>query len=145
MTSDGTGSAGSGDAARGASVGGSATDERWSRWRDRLTSFEVAAVAGVLCAICWSISLRGLLGRPGLGASEDELIRHYAEVGVDATGAHLALMVFGTVAYLWFVGVVRTRLGARESRLGGTVFLGASVLFTGSVASLSRRAGALPR
>ncbi len=39
-------------------------------------------------------------------------------------------MVLGTVAYLWFVGVIRHRLGEGESRLGGTVFLGASILFT---------------
>ena len=42
----------------------------------------------------------------------------------------LALMAMGAVAYLWFVGVVRSRLGACESRMVGTVFLGASVLLT---------------
>lgn len=131
MTPDGEGTDRRREVTSEGAVGGSPTNERWARWRDRLTSFEVAAVAGVVCAVCWSISLRGLLGRPGLGASEDELRRHYADVGADATAVQLALMILGTVAYLWFVGVVRSRLGARESRLGGTVFLGASVLFTG--------------
>lgn len=93
-------------------------------------SFEVAAVAGLVCAVAWSLSLRGLLGTPGLQAPEDELVRHYAEVDAGATAVNLALMVLGTVAYLWFVGVFRNRLGGGETRLGGTVFLGASILFT---------------
>ncbi len=67
-------------------------DVRRRRWRDRLTSFEVAAVAGVVCAVAWSVSLRGLLGAPGLQATEEELVRHYAEVGAGSTaclpGAH---------------------------------------------------------
>jgi drug/metabolite transporter (DMT)-like permease len=42
-----------------------------------------------------------------------------------------------TIAFLWFVGVVRGRLGDSEPRLFGTVFLGSSVLlavllFTGA-------------
>ena len=103
-----------------------------SGWRRRATSIEVAAVAGIVCAVAWSISLRGLLARPGLDASRQEIARFYAKHdGGGHVGLLLALMVIGTVAYLWFVGVVRSRLGARESRLVGTVFLGASVLLTG--------------
>jgi len=91
-------------------------------------------MAGIVCAVAWSVGLRGLLARPGLDASRAEIARFYSD---HADGGHvgllLALMVIGTVAYLWFVGVVRSRLGARESRLVGTVFLGASVLLTGLV------------
>lgn len=103
-------------------------------WWRRATSLEVAAVAGIVCAIAWSLSLRGLLARPGLDATHAEITRFYADHadGGDI-GLLLALMVIGTVAYLWFVGVVRSRLGARESRLVGTVFLGGSILLTGLV------------
>lgn len=103
-----------------------------SGWRLRANSIEVAAMAGIICAVAWSVSLRGLLARPGLDASHEEIARYYAD---HEDGGHigtvLALMIVGSVAYLWFVGVVRSRLGARESRLVGTVFLGASVLLTG--------------
>lgn len=103
-----------------------------SRWGKRATSIEVAAVAGIVCAIAWSISLRGLLAGPDLNASRDEIARYYADHDEGGmVGPLLALMVIGAVAYLWFVGVIRSRLGARESRLVGTVFLGASVLLTG--------------
>jgi hypothetical protein len=33
------------------------------------------------------------------------------------------------VAFLWFIGVLRDRLGAREDRLFATVFLGSGLLF----------------
>ncbi len=100
--------------------------------RPWVTSIEFAALAGIVCAVAWSAGLRGLLDQPGLDASHAEIERFYAEPGAGATApVLLALMVVGTVAYLWFVGVVRARLGARESRLVGTVFLGGSLLVTG--------------
>jgi len=112
-------------------TGTSPADPRISAWRQRATSIEVAAVAGIICAVAWSIALRGLLARPGLEASREEIARFYTDHNSGGyVGPLLALMVIGAVAYLWFVGVVRSRLGARESRLVGTVFLGASVLLT---------------
>jgi len=103
-------------------------------WRRRATSIEVAAVAGVVSAIAWSVSLRGLLDRPGIDATRDEIARFYTSADANrGIGVYLALMVVGTVAYLWFVGVVRGRLGQHEARLVATVFLGGSVLLTGLV------------
>jgi hypothetical protein len=43
----------------------------------------------------------------------------------------LNLIPFAGIAFLWFVGVVRTHLGAREDRLFATVFLGSGLLFVG--------------
>lgn len=98
------------------------------------TTIEVAAIAGIVCAVTWSLGLRGLLDRPDLDASRAEVARFYADPQSGARlGLLLALLVLGTVAYLWFVGVVRARLGQRESRLVGTVFLGGSVLLTGLI------------
>ena len=112
-------------------TGASAAGRPVSGWRRQATSIEIAAIAGIVCAAAWSVSLRGLLARPGLDASREEIARFYANHDRGHVGVLLALMVIGTVAYLWFVGVVRSRLGAGESRLVGTVFLGASVLLTG--------------
>ena len=100
-------------------------------WRQRSTSFEVAAIAGIVCAVGWSLSLHGLVAGPGLGATHDEIATYYAEGSGRSVTVLLALMVVATIAFLWFVGVVRNRLGASETRLVGTVFLGASVLLTG--------------
>src|SRR6266403_1496422 len=48
----------------------------------------------------------------------------------DTTYVALAmnLVPFAGVAFLWFVGVLRDRLGAREDQFFATVFLGSGVL-----------------
>jgi hypothetical protein len=99
------------------------------RIRRRLASIEAAAIAGIVCAVGWALALRGLLGAPGIGASDAEINEYYADTS-NATAAivWLQVLVISTIAFLWFVGVVRGRLGDREPRLFGTVFLGSSVL-----------------
>ena len=41
----------------------------------------------------------------------------------------VSLIPFAGIAFLWFIGVIRTRLGAREDKLFATVFLGSGLLF----------------
>jgi uncharacterized membrane protein len=100
-----------------------------NRRRSRLASIEAAAIAGIICAIGWSLSLRGLLSAPGIGAADREIAEYYRDPS-NSTAAlvWLQLLVFSTIAFLWFVGVVRGRIGDREPKLFGTVFLGASIL-----------------
>ena len=43
----------------------------------------------------------------------------------------LNLMAIGTIAFLWFVAVIRRRVGERENRFFGTVFLGSALLLAG--------------
>ena len=43
----------------------------------------------------------------------------------------LNLVPFAGIAFLWFVGVVRDRIGRHEDRLFATVFLGSGLLFVG--------------
>ena len=38
-------------------------------------------------------------------------------------------MPFAGIAFLWFIGVLRDRLGEREDRFFATVFLGSGLLF----------------
>jgi hypothetical protein len=38
---------------------------------------------------------------------------------------------FAGIAFLWFVGVVRDRIGEAEDRFFATVFLGSGLLFVG--------------
>jgi hypothetical protein len=102
--------------------------------RRRLVSIEAAAVAGIVCAVGWSLSLRGLLSSPGLGAPDAEIEQFYRDpYNGTAAVIWLQVLVFSTIAFLWFVGVVRGRLGDREPKLFGTVFLGASILLAGLV------------
>ena len=45
----------------------------------------------------------------------------------------LGLVPFAGIAFLWFIGVIRDRIGEREDRFFATVFLGSGLLFVGMV------------
>ena len=45
----------------------------------------------------------------------------------------LNLMPFAGIAFLWFIGVLRDRLGEREDRFFATVYLGSGLLFLAMV------------
>ncbi len=53
----------------------------------------------------------------------------------------LSLLPFAGIAFLWFIGVLRDRLGAREDRFFATVFLGSGLLFVGMLFVASAVAG----
>jgi hypothetical protein len=55
----------------------------------------------------------------------------------------LGLVPFAGIAFLWFVGVVRDRIGASEDRFFGTVFLGSGLLFVGMLFVAAAVAGGL--
>jgi hypothetical protein len=49
----------------------------------------------------------------------------------DAVLLALGLVPFAGIAFLWFIGVIRDRIGAAEDRFFATVFLGSGLLFVG--------------
>ena len=101
-------------------------------WRKSLRSIEAAAIAGVVAAVGWVYALNRLLEGPDIDATEDEIARYYADVGTGwDTLIVLQVLVFGTIGFLWFVGVVRNRVGPDAPRLFDTVFFGGGILFAG--------------
>src|SRR6478752_6300511 len=85
-----------------------------------------AAVAGIL----FSLLMFTIFGLLRLSIPADPL-----EPGVwlaaDTKTIALALNLvpFAGVAFLWFIGVLRDRLGQQEDRFFATVFLGSALLF----------------
>jgi hypothetical protein len=55
----------------------------------------------------------------------------------------LGLVPFAGIAFLWFVGVVRDRVGDAEDRFFATVFLGSGLLFVGMLFTAAAVAAAL--
>lgn len=100
-----------------------------SRWRRRLRSIEAAAAAGLIAAAGWGIGLTQLLSVPSLDASDSEIRRYYSnpDVGSDALWS-LQVLAIATIGFLWFIAVIRGRIGTNEPKLFGTVFLGAGIL-----------------
>ena len=105
-----------------------------SGWRRRFASIEAAALAGIVCAIGWSVSFRGLLAGPSISASPHEIARHYAApgTGLDAL-VLLQIATLATISFMWFIGVVRSRLGDQAPAVTGTVFVGAGTLVAGLI------------
>ena len=55
----------------------------------------------------------------------------------------LNLIPFAGIAFLWFIGVVRDRLGQREDRFFATVFFGNGLLFLGTLFVAAAVVGAM--
>jgi hypothetical protein len=102
------------------------TETRISSARQRLKSPRAAAIAGILFAVLYTASL--LLIRVSVPAepsgSTDWLETHFTWVSLG-----LNLVPFAGIAFLWFIGVIRDRLGEQEDRLFATVLLGSGLLF----------------
>jgi hypothetical protein len=61
----------------------------------------------------------------------------------DAVRVALALVPFAGIAFLWFIGVVRDRVGEAEDRFFATVFLGSGLLFVAMLFAAAAVAAAL--
>ncbi len=85
-----------------------------------------AAIAGILFSVLLITSFV-LLRR----AVPDDPLEAGAWLHTRAGTVALALYLvpFAGIAFLWFIGVLRDRLGAREDRFFATVFLGSGLLF----------------
>jgi hypothetical protein len=92
----------------------------------RLTTPRSAAVAGILFAVLFAAGLvlvrSSIPDDPSTGA---DWVRERS----GRVSAAMMLMPFASIAFLWFVGVVRDRMGDLEDRFFSTVFFGSALLF----------------
>jgi len=87
-----------------------------------------AAAAGIVFALLLGLTLVLLL----ISAPSDTTIEGawLTDTSKRATVAiALNLVPFAGIAFLWFIGVVRDRIGQREDRFFASVFLGSGLLF----------------
>jgi hypothetical protein len=94
--------------------------------RPQLKTPKAAAIAG----IAFSVLLIGILAMFRSAVPADPL-ESGAWLVTDSNKAAIALNLipFAGAAFLWFIGVLRDRLGSREDRFFATVFLGSGLLF----------------
>lgn len=96
--------------------------------RQALRAPGAAAVSGIIFSLLLSAGL--ILIRLAMPASpHDAGIWLSNPTRKNAVLAALAFVPFAGVAFLWFIGVVRDRMGPREDRLFASVFLGSGLLF----------------
>jgi hypothetical protein len=108
--------------------------------RARLKTPKAAAIAGIafsllMIAIFWLLrrSVPSDPLEPGIWLASN----------ATTVGLALNLVPFAGVAFLWFIGVLRDRLGQQEDRFFATVYFGSALLFLAMIFCSAALAGAV--
>lgn len=117
-------------------------DEGPLRAGSPLRTPRAASVAGIIFSVLMITALVLLRisapAHPGAGSQWLSDSGRRAAVAVA-----LNLVPFAGIAFLWFVGVLRDRIGEREDRFFATVFLGSGLLFVAMIFVAAAVGGAL--
>src|ERR1700746_3436676 len=117
-------------------------DEETSGVYKRLRAPRAAAVAGILFSALliasYTLVWASIPANPE--AQDLDLIAHSKTISFA-----LNLLTFAGIAFLWFIAVVRNRLGALEDRFFATVFLGSGLLYIAMIFTSAALAGGLIR
>jgi hypothetical protein len=108
--------------------------------RQRMRTPRAAAIAGIIFSLLFITSLLLIwvsIPADPLGPAT-EVINHLKTVSFS-----LNLLPFSGIAFLWFIAVVRDRLGELEDRFFATVFLGSGLLFIAMVFNAAATAGGI--
>ena len=92
----------------------------------RLKTPRAAAVAGIVFSVLFIISL--VLIRTAVPADPQDAGTWLGR-DLKSVAFGIYLFPFAGIAFLWFIGVLRDRMGAREDRFFATVFMGSGLLF----------------
>lgn len=110
--------------------------------RQAIAAPRAAALAGVIFAVLLIVSL-GLV-RLAAPADPTEPGGWLTDPGRrNAVRVALNLVPFTGIAFLWFIGVIRSRLGAQEDQFLATVLLGSGLLFVACLFGAAALAGGL--
>jgi hypothetical protein len=94
-----------------------------------LTTPRAAGVAGIAFSVLFAVALIFLRQSLGRGLDTETVMHNVTGSGSSLALAGLYLVPFAGIAFLWFIGVVRDRIGEREDKFFATVFLGSGLLF----------------
>jgi len=92
----------------------------------KLKTPRAAALAGILFTVLFSSSY--ILIRLSIPSNPADAGAWLEERG-ETVSLALSLLPFAGIAFLWFIGVVRDRLGRLEDQFFSTVFFGSGLLF----------------
>ncbi len=108
--------------------------------RPNLRTPKAAAVAGILFSLLLMIVFSLL--RMSLPADPHES-GLWLKTEASRVALALNLVPFAGIAFLWFIGVLRDRLGRLEDRFFATVFFGSGLLFLGMLFTAASVVGAI--
>jgi len=108
--------------------------------RSGLKTPRAAAIAGILFSVLLISSLWLLM--LSMRADPHEA-GTWLKTSSERVSLALNLVPFAGVAFMWFLGVLRDRLGRREDQFFATVFLGSGLMFLGMLFVAASSMGAL--
>jgi hypothetical protein len=94
-----------------------------------LTTPRAAGVAGIVFSSLFVLALVLLRRSLGSGLDAQTVMQNLTGPGATPVLVGLYAVPFAGIAFLWFIGVVRDRIGEREDKFFATVFLGSGLLF----------------
>jgi hypothetical protein len=94
-----------------------------------LTTPRAAGVAGIVFAVLFALAFLFLRQSLGRALDTETVLRNVTGSGSTLALAGLYIVPFAGIAFLWFIAVVRDRIGEREDKFFATVFLGSGLLF----------------
>ena len=108
--------------------------------RANLKTPRAAAIAGIL----FSVLLLAVLWLLRISVPDDPREPGaWLKSASHTVALAINLVPFAGIAFLWFIGVLRDRLGASEDKFFATVFFGSGLLFLGMLFAAAAVAGAL--
>ena len=99
--------------------------------RRGLTTPRAAGVVGIVFAALFVLALALLREAVGVDLDNETVLNNLTSEGSASDMALIGLnaIPFAGIAFLWFIGVIRDRIGESEDRFFATVFLGSGLLF----------------
>lgn len=116
------------------------TDKVFPLTKRRAASPRAAAIAGLLFAVLFSISVTLILAS---AIRIDSAAGGELALGSGWLSFAIGLMPFAGLFFLWFIAVARARLGQFEDQFFSTVFLGSGLVFLAMVFVAAGMAGGI--
>ena len=95
--------------------------------QQQIRSPRSAAVAGILYSLLMIIGMS--LTANMVSAIPADIDREWLETWSGTSSLVVTIVPFAGLAFLWFTGVIRDRLGEREDRFFATIFLGSGIIY----------------
>ena len=95
--------------------------------RQQIRSPRSAAAAGILYSVLMITGM--LLTANMVSAIPADIDREWLETWSGTASLVVTIVPFAGLAFLWFTGVIRDRLGDREDRFFATIFLGSGIIY----------------
>ena len=94
--------------------------------RRELRSPRSAEIAGIIYSLLMTIGM--VLAYSIAIAVPEDITKDWLETYSDTASVALTMVPFAGIAFLWFTGVIRDRLGEHEDRFFATIFLSSGII-----------------